>query len=437
MATIVACSPSEKQEKERFRLFWPNSKGDYGFKDIKVHGLKNKNEVRGNHLRVYVNPRVEGDKVIGDRPSAKFVRSKKGVNVPADALSHQMVAAFAHVNRLKKLSSKWLSKKITSPNFILFHKNFSGGDGRKSRNNAHFVSSLDSMVLVPQTKKSKIPTALNAGVIAHEFFHSIFAETIGKLHEEYEKISGFIVWPKENLDSTESDTLVEEYIETEIDDEVLDQIKPDPRDFDPNDLEIRKMNSLMLSSMNEGFADIWGWIYSGDTNYFEKSFPHQSTQRQIKIANRGLIGHGSHLHLVRNFQLRELKTSWYTSGNRYANLVFSVADLYQKGKLLIDDESTKSWKETQVFVASWILETLKDISKEAAIHAQMGKMELFSDGALLYSLLAKLNEEKASESLCKILVGGETFFLNDFPSELDEQCSSVARRVSRRPGRGS
>ena len=101
---------------------------------------------------------------------------------------------------------------------------------------------------------TELSLALNAGVIAHEFFHSIF----------YKKVLGKIKIAGKSISA--------ESIKTA-----------------KNDAEL--FNLTYARGLNEGLADFWGWLYTKDKDFMTLSFAGMQNSRSLSLAEGAFGAH--------------------------------------------------------------------------------------------------------------------------------------------------
>jgi hypothetical protein len=107
--------------------------------------------------------------------------------------------------------------------------------------------------------------SLNAGIMAHEHFHAIFNSAISHAFSGEAPVSGC-----HNAILT-----------------------GDISDFMPRGKQAvhayRNWNEFLLQALNEGLADVWGWLYSKDPNFISHSVPAVEAFRNLKTLATGPV----------------------------------------------------------------------------------------------------------------------------------------------------
>lgn len=201
---------------------------------VQLFGVKDSKTLRGDVVEFKISPgeKREGNNkgLVGQAPVARFIESRDGVMIPADVLTLQMTSLYFHLQSLKKLESKVLPKGgLTWPRHVGLRA--LALDPASRFNNAFYGSELDVLYFVPYTQ-NQLPVPLNAGVIGHEHFHAYFAKQV--------------ILPLR----TKKKSVYLDYV---------------------------------LKSLNEGLADVWGWLYTGDPDFIALSMPQLLKKRTLEI----------------------------------------------------------------------------------------------------------------------------------------------------------
>lgn len=205
------------------------------FKIVELEGVKDQKTLKGDVVEFFLSPGEKNSKVVGQSAIARFVQDSDGVFIPANSLSLQMVSLYFHMQSLRKLEIESLSQTYVSwPRQIGLQVNTKNAETRF--NNAFYNSQLDVIFFVPYADQ-QLPLPLNGGIIAHEHFHSYFSYGI------QQKLSA-------------------------------EKIEP--------------LDDYMLKSLNEGLADIWGWIYTGQPDFISLSLPDLGQLRKLDTTHLGV-----------------------------------------------------------------------------------------------------------------------------------------------------
>ncbi len=244
------------------RLPWASEGGEYSLQEVLLKGISSLYELSGSFVTFYIYPSIKESKLSGHNPKTRFVKSRD-IYVPADTLSQQMAVIYAHMQNLAELDEKMGAGGVnTWPRDVGVAARFIGGNGERETNNAFYDGQTDSMLIVPYTQEH-LPIPVNAGILAHEHFHSLYFKLIEKkifksrqvLHGEdlRDKILGAKV--------VESDVLMP-----------VEKAQEDD-----------SYHRSLSRAMNEGLADFWAWVYTGDRDFLAQSLPSEKAARTLKL----------------------------------------------------------------------------------------------------------------------------------------------------------
>lgn len=221
------------------------------FENIRLRGIHRLSSVEGDAAQFTMYPQIEGGEATGIIPEAKFFKNDKNVFVPLDFLSGQMASIYAHMERLLLLDRKLGLTAQTGPKNVLIT---SVNNQSAQMNNAFYKSDLDLFIFIPSDKN--LPLAINPGIIAHEYFHSVFQKIF------YNPLVAEKILPENMMDLSRSESGSLYSAMNEMD---------------------RFYLRVLIQGLNEGLADVWGWIYSGRTDYFALSVPaREAAARDIR-----------------------------------------------------------------------------------------------------------------------------------------------------------
>ena len=214
-----------------------------------ITSLKN---VSGSYAQFYYTPGSSPGSLTGVAPQAKFIRTQDDIYVPSDSITQQMFSLYYHVQKLNDFNAEISPElKQNRPFQIGLHTQVEG-NASTGKNNAFFDGESNALLIVPYTLEN-IPISVNSGIIAHEFFHSIFFKQV---------LSSF---------GAQQDALLKSASNK---DEAL---------------EVFYFNQTYIRGLNEGLADYWGWIYTDNSDYISISLPKFGDDRKIDLADN-LIG---------------------------------------------------------------------------------------------------------------------------------------------------
>jgi hypothetical protein len=333
------------------------------FQVVDLLGIVNKSTLEGEIADYYFAPGEKNGKIMGEKPLAKFVESK-GVFIPADQLSLQMVTIYYHLQELKKieLQATGLEKSIIHwPRQVGLSVQVINAPDMKY-DNAFYNGKIDALYFVPY-KDSRLPIPLNLGIIAHEHFHSYFS------YQVLNPLMNQGILPTQFENSTNGNSLDDVY------------------------------NFYILKIINEGLADVWGWLYSHDPDFVAISltkvgssrklenesgfFPNSlSTQNQLRNEVSALV------HICESNETRCLTGDAYAHGTKLARTLKSFAQARM-------DSSKLSDSEMRSMMAREILKLIGEL-----------KIAFVQEGTLSLEKLVSIWEkqfEVLSASECKVL----------------------------------
>ncbi|MFS4459494.1 hypothetical protein [Bdellovibrio sp. HCB2-146] len=276
LATVVSCSGNFDSTSEsgntKVLTYMPQSNGSYGFHPFVLVGVDDLKAVAGRFVNFMVAPRIikqDGREIMsGPSPSARYVKSGDGTYVASDNFTLELFTIYAHMQRLAALDDELGAKGVNKwPRDIGVAVRVEGG----LENNAQYYGPADAMFFVRYTK-SNLPIAVNAGVLAHEHFHSLFY----KLVKMTQPVRSSVHSLAELTKNTDAPVKIEE------DDGIDFKVDTEPTE---NAAIKRDANEVYLRGLNEGFADFWGWMYTGDPDFVALSLPI-AKERTLKVDGR-------------------------------------------------------------------------------------------------------------------------------------------------------
>ncbi|MFZ4403483.1 MAG: hypothetical protein ACOYOK_05215 [Pseudobdellovibrionaceae bacterium] len=282
-------SSVQPDENTQVQLLWPSLWVDdgnlYSFSNQNLSGLTSLDSFSGRFANFFMNPSLnrahkkssqETDKIKGVAPRTRFSLSGDGVWIPGDTLSMQLAVLYAHMQNFALLDVKVGAAEVNPwPRDIAVSVQLD----QASENNAFYDADLDAMLFVSYTQEG-MPLSINAGVLAHEHFHSLFSKIVlKKLNKDQAKISDY--------------------------------------------------KKVLLRGLNEGLADYWGWMYTGDLDFISRSLSEEKSARSLRTSSSspiGILSSASKINqaveLVKDEKNKEkyLLHYAYSLGNQYAKL---------------------------------------------------------------------------------------------------------------------
>lgn len=282
---LVSCSSNSNPYASRtYRIPWQDGPtGKYTLQEIEIKTLADPEGFKGSTATIWIEPTDRGGKVAGERPIGRFIRGSDGVIVPADLVSLLATTSYAHFEKLREMDTAVGADKFVKWPLTIGLQAHMFERGRPMTSNAIYDGRFDALFIVPYTE-SALPIAMNAGILAHEHFHSLFQNmvlgpmkeksvVVGKPGIEHAGCHGGahifgVTKAAENLEQEDGGSLsIEE--ENELREQAANEI-PKP-----------VYNAFVLRGLNEGLADFWGWVYSGDVSFVGRSLPSQDRSRRI------------------------------------------------------------------------------------------------------------------------------------------------------------
>lgn len=277
VSALGACAPQADTASEAgaIRALTPmnNSQGNYALDFFELKGIQDLQTLSGKYVQFYMSPRIVNNKLQGTAPKTRFIRNSEGNYVPANELTQQLVTVYAHMQKLALLDEELGAAGVNKwPRDVGVAVRVKGG----LNNNAFYDGETDSMLFVPYDQAG-LPIAINGGILAHEHFHSLFYKLAvpdlpfqGSVHDREEFLN---IVAGEDL-ATRARRQIPIVVGGE--------------DMDANSL--RSYYTLVLTrGMNEGFADFWGWMYTGNPDFISMSLPKEGANRSLKVTDESSI----------------------------------------------------------------------------------------------------------------------------------------------------
>lgn len=342
----VGCGRGESQDN-LFQIPWPNEKGEYSLQTIPIVSFDQPHTLQGRFARIFVNPFTRQGQLESDTPIGRFIRSKDGVHIPADYSSLQAAVIHAHFERLQAMD-KDLGVELEWPVKIGIRSKVKDRSG-VVRNNAIFDGRLNALLIVPYASEG-LPIAVNAGILAHEHFHMIFQRAV---------MNRVTFRRKERLEVSHKACQWGAHRGSRI--SVDDASDEDPA-FYPS-----LFNEFKLRALNEGLADFWAWVYTGDVNFIEPSLPSEAKLRRLDFKVRQVMSRESMKNLVfrpdsKPYNDRILGGNAYRLGTIYARVLRELALTTIRG---MSEEGEPSF-EQRLKVAAVVVKALPSVAEQVS-----------------------------------------------------------------------
>jgi hypothetical protein len=300
----ISCTQDAKDRspgQARVRLPWYTSEG-YQLKTITLSTVEDMVYLRGKAAQFILSPMVVNGNLTGMAPRIHTMRTSDGTYIPEDFLSVEALNLYAHFEKLQEFDLQYgLDKLIPGwprQQTIAINAQVESKDGTMIHDNAMYIGQYEAFIF-PEYSLPMLPLALNQAVVAHEYFHSIFYA----LHlKQFDSI----------IEKAKADSTPE-------------------RDH---------YHKYLMKSLNEGLADVWGWLYSGDYKFVSRSVPGfdrrnlDNNYYAIKLVDTEILAIALNAGLKDNPR----DDGFYYIGSTYAKKIFSAAQKTLAGKKISDSE---------------------------------------------------------------------------------------------------
>lgn len=295
---LISCARQGGAEgAHTYQIPWPTASGEYRLQNITLNSYQQPETLQGSWAKILVDPFLTNGVLDGASPVGRYLKSN-GVAVPADYVTLVATTVYAHLERLHDIDVETgAESKIRWPLNIGVQVNVVDrrDPGTFVKNNALYDGGLDALLFVPYTDHG-LPIALNAGILAHEHFHRIFQGLV---------LDQVLTAQKNRIDMKSGERRPVGILERrcawseksagEILNEAVARVRPsDLRrphgSLEKIDVPVEVYNEFLLRALNEGLADFWGWVYTGDSNYVGRSLPSGESELRRMDQKVGRLG---------------------------------------------------------------------------------------------------------------------------------------------------
>lgn len=336
----VACTPFlDRSSGRQYQILWPSTDGRYELQRVAIGSFTEPDRLSGEVASLLVEPTLGANGLEGDRPVGRFIESKDGTLIPSDFITHQGTVVYAHMERLRRLDRDLGvgGDSFIWPARIGLRANVADADGIM-QNNAIYDGVLNALILVPYTDGG-LPLTFNGGVLAHEHFHAIFQHyVLSRLGTRWQGLEA----PKstdESSDRAETPSrqgLVAPHVcgLDEGSPEILrvTRVFRSRQEMDERGdklaREVTKLeyNRFLVRGLNEGLADFWGWLYSGDAAFVGRSLRVAGEVRDLSQDMATLPSRETIRSSLRRLTSARTRSSLaYTFGSHYARFLRRLA----------------------------------------------------------------------------------------------------------------
>jgi len=230
------------------------SSSSYELKTVTLQQIQDLRHVSGGFAQFFYSPGATDSTLTGSAPVAHFAQ-KGATFYPLDYISAQMAAIYYHMQSLTSFNQKVNAADVNVGPRVVGLEARVFDNNREGTNNAFYDGSTDAMVFEPFTN-TDLAISLNAGIIAHEYFHSLFFKLVLKQAYKNKKIitSSASIHGQGAIEFAQAVTKLRTQTEESDQDAAL-------------------LNEAYLRGINEGLADFWGWVYTEDVNFMKWSLP--------------------------------------------------------------------------------------------------------------------------------------------------------------------
>lgn len=406
-----------------------NSSFEYSLRVVQLKGIEKLHEVSGAFVKFFFSPGASGNQLTGNSPRAQFVHSQNFF-VPSDMISMQMAAIYFHLQSLAEFDKVVGADGVNQwPRSVGLETQIQDNSAGLQKNNAFYNGQTDSMMFVPYTQ-SNLPIAVNAGIIAHEHFHSLFYKMVIAKAFKAQKIS-----------SASASIHAEESSKQSADEEHMARsVKMSSMGGMTEQERVQLFNETLLRGMNEGLADFWAWVYTGDPDFIRWSLANSSDEPD--------------LHESRSLNLAETEKGKYVTTEMLEKKIQEANQFYSNPKALLINYSYKigtpyarflkqmsayqadakqiSLNDSKKIMAQVVFNYVRDLGEKAKTLKENDRLEPLS----LFDYVAKLAEENSLLHLdqisCEFLLKYINLNQVDQPSDKQKLSSCKEKFVTQK-----
>ncbi len=352
---------------------YPNQ-SEYSIQDVPFYTLNNISPLRGQAARIIIHPEILSDRIAGPDFSLKYTLDNENKILPLNRLSAQALVVYAHMenfyfwDRALELPSSLREQSVVGLDARIIDSGDVHGSGSYSVNNAQHNGLLRAILIDPY-QETGVPLSINGGVLAHEHFHALFFDlSFGSILEEFQK--QLVEIEKENA-KKQTTNLMSHIIE--FDNELkINAVDPHRRKSVRTNLKIGKeefteteldffYNLILLKAFNEGLADVWGWLYTGDADFISHSL--QVVKLKLDGNSRELKLKSLDYPLKSSLEIRSeienhkygvygaVNEMQYQLGTQLASTVFKrIVD--SEKSLLLNEQQRNKWSQKIINVVA-------------------------------------------------------------------------------------
>jgi hypothetical protein len=394
LVLFSACSnPVESEKKCPCNIKIPQLQedGSYKIEVVQFKTLEDVRKIKSSKIQITMNPRFFTDGSVEDMsPEAQYVINSDNVIVPTRTETAVMFSIYKIMEDLYLFD-----KKIGADNILSYPLRASlqtKVNRRKgSMNNASYIPLFDR-ISVLKYEGDKIPVGLNPGVLAHEHFHALFNAIVKPISSTI-KVDGY----KSKRDNL-LDVTAREYT----------FVTKHHNDIDPR----VGYNYLVLRALDEGLADFWANLQTGQINPYLASFTESEMGGRNVLPQILSMYRQDELRAIFDFQAykseesvkgdsdRPIHGSIYSNGVRYSNLMRTLS--ISVGANAVNEADRRA------IVGKWMISSLKKLSK---VIQEKGQTEALTQGQILNSFVPESSNKETLSEVCENL---NSFLINNY-----------------------
>lgn len=274
--------------------------GEYVLSTVTLSTISHLSNLTGAAAEFHMSPKLEQGRLIGGRPQIHSMENSKGVLIFTDIVSLHLVSLYKIFEDLLKMDQALgLDGLLPWPRQVAYNAQFRL-NGQVVTNNAFYAGEEDIYIFVPFTG-GELPLQVNAGVVGHEHFHAFFNKLfLLPISASKGKRVGFGNPHLQRLFSIE------------------DRSNDPQSETESFDLEDEMYHEVLIRGVNEGLADVWGWIFSGDRNFVGRSIPSERKTRTLDLPSNRFVSTAELKSWVAQSSEHEALALSYTFGNGLA-----------------------------------------------------------------------------------------------------------------------
>lgn len=261
IVSVISCDSKTASNVNYFEIPILQDDGNMKMEKVKIETLNDLSSFHGEAARIYIYPRIidTGNyyKLTGKSPKVSLSPIDNNTYIAKDNIqSLTVISIYYHMEKMMNmLKSSGLKDLNIWPIDIGIEVNTT-----TASLGASFVE-LGGFLLFYPYEDNKLPYDLNPYIMAHEYFHAISHKVFkNKVSEKYKTN---LSWNTLSFDcNSENEKRKNCSLKKSI-------------------INTKSIN--ILNSLNEGFADLWAWIYTQDDKAMSRSFTKYDNYREEKL----------------------------------------------------------------------------------------------------------------------------------------------------------